>query len=103
MCYLLVKHAFISAIFFYHYTGMVVSRVRLNRLDSHAYAQCFRATFDQVTEDHPTFQPGNTLTGIIADWSDQQITGLEMVLGKPTAGNILKGCQVHIMMHLTCF
>jgi len=78
---------------------MVVARVRLNRLDAHAYGQCFRATFDQVTEDHPTFQPGTTLTGIIADWSEQQITGLEMVLGKPTASSILKGCQVHIMMH----
>ena len=75
---------------------MIISRVRLNRIDvnAHAYAQCFKAIFDQVTEDHPTFEAGGTLTGIIADWSDHQISGLEMVLGKTTASNILKGCQV---------
>ena len=75
---------------------MIISRVRLNRIDvnARAYAQCFKAIFDQVNEDHPTFEAGGTLTGIIADWSDHQISGLEMVLGKTTASNILKGCQV---------
>ena len=75
-------------------TGMIVSRVRLNRIDVNAYAQCFKAIFDQVTEDHPTFEAGGTLTGIIADWSDHQISGLETVLGKTTTSNIIKGCQV---------
>ena len=43
-------------------------------------------------------EAGSTLTGIIADWSDQQISGLEMELGKPTASNLLKGCQVCILI-----
>lgn len=87
-----IQYLYVTKLYFT--TGMIVSRVRLNRLDANAYAQCFKAIFDQVTEDHPTFVPGGTLTGIIADWSDQQITGLEMVLGKPVASNLLKGCQV---------
>ena len=73
---------------------MVVARVRLNRIDTDAYAQCFRAIFNQVSEDHPTFKVGQTLTGIIADWSDQQANGLAKVVGKSIADEILKGCQV---------
>jgi len=76
---------------------MAILCVRLNQLDARAYAKCFRATFDRVTEDHATFQPEGMLTGIIADWSDQQIAGLEMVFGKCTANNFLKGCQVHTL------
>ena len=48
----------------------------------------------QTGEDHPSFKVGELLTGIIADWSDQQVNGLEMVIGKSKAGSILKGCQV---------
>ncbi len=73
---------------------MVVARVRLNRIDTDAYAQCFRAIFQQVKEDHPTFQIGQSLTGIIADWSDQQANGLANAVGTPIANEILKGCQV---------
>ena len=50
---------------------------RLNKLDSEAYEQAFRATFNQVTEDHPEFIVGQTLKGIILDWSDTQQKGLE--------------------------
>ena len=76
------------------YIGMVVSRVRMNHLDANSYAQCFKAIFEQTDEDHPSFKVGESLTGIIADWSDQQVSGLEMVIGKSKAGSILKGCQV---------
>ena len=83
--------------FSYDLLGMIVARVRLNRIDTDAYAQCFRAIFEQVTEDHPTFKIGQSLTGIIADWSDQQANGLVKVVGKPMANEILKGCQVYII------
>ena len=76
------------------YIGMVVSRVRMNHLDANSYAQCFKAIFEQTDEDHPSFKVGESLTGIIADWSDQQVNGLEMVIGKSKAGSILKGCPV---------
>ncbi len=48
---------------------MVVARVRLNRIDTDAYAQCFKAIFDAVSKDHPMFKIGVSLNGIIADWS----------------------------------
>lgn len=75
---------------------MVVARIRLNRLDTDAYAQCFEAIFDQVKKDDPTFKVGDTLTGIIADWSDQQASCLDRAVGKSLAGEILKGCQVYV-------
>ena len=73
---------------------MVVGRVRMNLIDTDAYAECFRALFEQVASDHPTFKVGESLTGIIADWSDQQANGLEKAVGKLVARNMLKGCQV---------
>ena len=54
---------------------MVVGRVRMNLLVAEAYAQCFRALFQQVASDHVTFRVGESLTGIIADWSDHQVSG----------------------------
>ena len=71
---------------------MVVARVRLNCLDADAYAQCFKAIFHHAGKDHPTFRIGKSLTGIIADWSDQQAKGLEKAVGEPLAQEILKGC-----------
>ena len=41
-----------------------MAQVRLNKLDSDAYEQAFRATFNQVKEDHPEFAVGHTLKGI---------------------------------------
>ncbi|XP_065905167.1 uncharacterized protein [Dysidea avara] len=76
---------------------MVVSHVRMNHIDVNAYARCFRAIFEQAGEDHPSFKVGESLIGIIADWSDQKVNGLEMVIGKSTAESILKGCQLHFI------
>lgn len=52
---------------------MVVARVRLNRVDTFAYEQCFRALFETVKEDHSKFAVGVSLLGIITDWSDQHV------------------------------
>ena len=71
-----------------------MARVRLNKLDSKAYEQAFRATFDQVKEDHPEFMVGQTLKGIVLDWSDTQQKGLEKAVGKDIANSVVKGCQV---------
>ncbi len=48
----------------------VVARViiRLNCIDTDAYAQCFKAIFDAVSKDHPMFKIGVSLNGILADW-----------------------------------
>jgi len=55
-----------------------------------AYAQCFKALFQQIASDHPTYRVGESLTGVIADWLDHQASGLE----KTVAQEMLKGCQV---------
>lgn len=66
----------------------------MNLLDTDAYAQCFRALFEQVAADHPAFIVGESLSAVIADWSDQQTSGLEKAVGKLVANQMLKGCQV---------
>ena len=73
---------------------MIVARIRLNRLDASAYETCFGALFKRVKELHPEFSVGKTLLGILADWSDTQIKGLENVLGSDTISLVMKGCQV---------
>jgi len=36
-----------------------------------------------------------TLVGVVTDWSDAEINGLRMAVGKETAEKLLKGCKVH--------
>ena len=67
-------------------TGHTVARVRMNRLNTVAYTEAFEAVFCTVEK---------TLQGIVVDWSEQQLNGLEAVLGKETAEKVIKGCQVH--------
>lgn len=73
---------------------MVVAHLHLNQINTDAYAQCFKAVFRKVAEDHPTFEVGHSFTGIIADWSDQQVSGSIKMVGKSVADSVLKGCQV---------
>ena len=73
----------------------VVSRVRLDKQGAKAYALAFRKSFAECEDDHPTFQPGTTLTGVVTDWSDAEIRGLGEVIGRETAQALLKGCKVH--------
>ena len=88
------------AIYFSYTAGMVVGRVRMNLIDADVYAQCFRALFEQVAADHPTFKVGESLGAVIADWSDQQASGLEKAVGKLVANQVLKGCQVCTYMQI---
>ena len=41
------------------------------------------------------FKVGETLKGIIIDWSDTESKGLREVIGEETAELVLKGCSVH--------
>lgn len=81
-------------ILFLH-TGMTVARVRLNKLTTEAYCECFKAIFSTVANNHPSFSVGKSLVGIIMDWSDQQFNGLEQAVGKDVAEAVVKGCQVY--------
>ena len=49
-----------------------------------------------LDKKHPAFGVGKTLKGIIADWSDTQLQGLQDAVGEERANNVVKGCQVRI-------
>ena len=72
---------------------MIVARIRLNRLDAAAYATCLKAVFQKVKELNPSFTVGETLLGILADWSDTQLKGLEDAIGKEVVAKVMKGCH----------
>ena len=81
--------------FNFAFTGHVVARVRMNRISTEAYQQAFQAVFSTVRDDKPSFKVGKTLIAIVLDWSDQQLKGLEAVIGEETTAKVVKGCQVH--------
>ena len=75
-------------------SGLVVARVRMNKLDASAYKQAFESIFTHVKKLHPIFDVGKTLKGIIADWSDTQLKGLQEAIGEEKTNQVIKGCQV---------
>lgn len=76
-------------------TGHVVARVRLDCLTAEAYMHCFKSIFTTTSKDHSSFAVGSSLIGLVVDWSDTQMKGLEMAVGTETAAQIAKGCRVH--------
>ena len=74
--------------------GHVVARVRLDRVNKESYANAFTAIFHTMEQDHPEFQLGTTLKGIILDWSDSQYAGLADAIGSDLAEQLVKGCRV---------
>ena len=67
----------------------------MNKLDAQAYKTAFDAIFTHVGKNHKgCFCVGKTLKGIIADWSDTQMKGLQSAIGEETANKVVKGCQV---------
>ena len=77
-----------------HPTGAVVARVRMDKLNAQAYQHAFSAVFDEVKEEHPEFGVGKTLMGVITDWSDAQLKGLQAAVGDEVASRVVKGCKV---------
>lgn len=68
----------------------------MNKLNALAYKHAFEAIFTKVKGDFPEFEVGKTLNGIIADWSDTQLQGLQEAIGEKKANKVVKGCQVCI-------
>lgn len=66
----------------------------MNKLDAFAYQCAFEAIFGQVKKHHPKFAVGKSLKGIITDWSDTQLKGLQSVIGEDKTSQVVKGCQV---------
>lgn len=85
----------------YNVTGAVVARVRMNKLDASAYKCAFEAIFGQVKKRHPEFGVGKSLKGIITDWSDTQLKGLQSVIGEDKTSQVVKGCQVMNLLSMT--
>ena len=73
----------------------VVSRVCMNKEGAKAYVLAFKRSFQKCQEDYPSFSPGETLVGVVTDWSDAEIQGLGQAVGHETAGRLLRGCKVH--------
>ena len=44
-----------------------------------------------------SFNVGDSLQGIVLDWSDQQLKGLETVVGITVAAKVAKECRVHFL------
>lgn len=82
----------------FDYTTMdwqVVSRVRLDKQDANAYALAYSKTFAKCKSQFENFVVGESLLGIVIDWSDAEIKGLEHAVGKDLASKLLRGCNVH--------
>ena len=68
-----------------------VARVYLDKITAEALATVLREMFDQVKLDHSNFIVGETLKGILVDWSDTQLKALRVVLGDKIVDNVTKG------------
>ena len=74
---------------------MVIARIRLNKQSADAYALAIKKVFSKCESDCDTFCIGETLLGIIIDWSDAEILGLKQAIGESKAQSLLRGCKVH--------
>ena len=73
----------------------VVSRVRMNKQGHQAYCLGFKKTFHHCASNHSSFKVGESLLGIVIDWSDSEIHGLSEAVGEELAKSLLRGCRVH--------
>ena len=51
--------------------------------------------FRMCHDRYLNFKVGETLKGVIMDWSDAEARGLREAVGDETAESILRGCNVH--------
>ena len=56
---------------------MVIARVRLNKQTSEAYGIAFSKMFGKCSSVCCDFQPGSSLLGLLIDWSDAEMKGLQ--------------------------
>ena len=70
----------------------VVARVHLSHQNGIVHALAFTKMLKKCKS---SFQPTETLLGIVTDWSDSEINGLKISVGETAADQLLKGCKVH--------
>ena len=73
----------------------VIARVRLSQQSAEACGLSFRKIITKCRVHCPEFEIGTTLLGIMIDWSDAEIKGLQLAVGDKQAEELLKGCKVH--------
>jgi len=81
---------------------LVVARLRLDKQDSFAYGLAFKKLFDKCKSSCGNFELGSTLMGVVTDWSDAEINGLRMAVGKETAEKLLKAAKCIGNAHVNC-
>ena len=75
-----------------------MARVRMDKLDSSAYEAAFHSIFTHTKKNHPEFDVGKTLKGIVADWSDTQMNGLKLAC--VYLFTIVKRACLHLFTHV---
>lgn len=75
----------------------------MNKLDAAAYTCAFKAIFECAKKSCPNFGVGKSLNGVIADWSDAQLQGLQGAIGEDLANKMMKGCQASPCMFTSFF
>ena len=74
---------------------MVIGQVRLDKQNKEAYSLALKKILERCSSIREDFEVGQTLLGIITDWSDAEINGFEAVVGRAKAMELLKECKVH--------
>ena len=69
---------------------MVIGRVRLDKRNKEAYSLAFKKILERCSSIREDFEVGQTLLGIITDWSNAEINGLEAVVGHAKVMELLK-------------
>ena len=70
--------------------SMVIGRLRLSKQSATAYSIAFKKLFSKCSMSNKSFVVGETLLGIVTDWSDAEINGLKLAVGNDMAERLLK-------------
>ena len=73
----------------------ILAYMRGNKESSEFYWLAFKLMLETCHQEHPNFKVGESLKGIIVDWSDTEAKGLREVIDEDTTELVLKGCNVH--------
>ena len=72
----------------------MVCRALTDKLDGNTLGMISKKMFQTVKDSHLEFKVGETLQGIIMDWSDAERKAMADAVGERTAEKVCKGCKV---------
>ena len=73
----------------------VVARMQGDTENVNFYKKAFGLMFHHRQKDYAHFKVGDSLKGVIVDWSDTEAKGLRKVVRNKVADKVLKGCNIH--------